>query len=114
VCIIARGEKVLDGSVREVKASQGDRSIALALEGAPSDAVRAILGDRSLVARSDDSNLFHEIELAPGADAAVLLRRLVEAGAPVRRFERVQPSLHKIFLERVGATGVEGGMGGDG
>jgi ABC-type uncharacterized transport system ATPase subunit len=32
----------------------------------------------------------------------------------VQRFELVQPSLHQIFLEKVGATGVEMGMTGNG
>ena len=114
VCIIAHGEKVLDGAVSAVKAAHGERSIALALDGAASTAVQSILADRSLVADVDDQNLFYELELAPGADPSVLLRRLVDAGAPIRRFERVQPSLHSIFLERVGATGVEEGMSGHG
>ena len=33
---------------------------------------------------------------------------------PITRFELVQPSLHQIFLQRVGATGVEEGMTGHG
>ena len=33
VCIIARGEKVLDGAVTDVKEEHGQRNIALALEG---------------------------------------------------------------------------------
>jgi ABC-2 type transport system ATP-binding protein len=125
VCIIARGEKVLDGKVSDVKASHGERSVALALDGDMTPAVRAILADRSLVMRIDDSNRYYELELAPGADSHALLRRLVEAGAPIRRFERVQPSLHQIFLDRVGAgarapgedawaPGVEAGMVGHG
>ncbi|HEX2780986.1 MAG TPA: ATP-binding cassette domain-containing protein [Gemmatimonadaceae bacterium] len=114
VCIIARGEKVLDGAVSAVKAAHGEHSVALALDGAVTPAVQAVLADRSLVAEMDDSNLYYELELAPGADARVLLRRLVEAGAAIRRFERVQPSLHSIFLERVGASGVEAGMSGHG
>jgi ABC-2 type transport system ATP-binding protein len=52
--------------------------------------------------------------MAPGADEQLLLRRVVEAGARIRRFERVQPSLHHIFLQRVGATGVEEGLSGHG
>ena len=32
----------------------------------------------------------------------------------IRRFERVQPSLHSIFLETVGASGIEEGMSGHG
>jgi len=114
VCIIARGEKVLDGSVTEVRSAHAGRTVALALEGSADAAVMAVLGDPTLVARLDDRSRSFEIELAPGADAQALLRRLVATGAAIQRFERVQPSLHQIFLERVGATGVEPGMSGHG
>jgi ABC-2 type transport system ATP-binding protein len=105
VCIIARGEKVLDGGVAQVKAEGGGRNVALVLGGGTRDAVR-VLEDRALVARVDDSNRAFEVELAAGADAQRLLRRLVEAGAVVERFELVHPSLHQIFLQRVRAADV--------
>jgi ABC-2 type transport system ATP-binding protein len=114
VCIIARGEKVLDGGVAEVKASRGTRNVALAIDGDASSAVRHVLADTTLVARMDDQNRFFEIELAPKADPQELLKKVVAAGANVRRFELISPSLHQIFLERVGATGVEEGMSGHG
>ena len=76
--------------------------------------VDAVLADRSLVARVDDSSRFFELELAPGGDTQVLLRRLVDAGAAIQRFERIQPSLHQIFLQKVGASGIETGMTGQG
>ncbi|MBA2687555.1 MAG: ATP-binding cassette domain-containing protein [Gemmatimonadaceae bacterium] len=114
VCIIARGEKVLDGSVVGVKEEHGNRSIALSVTGRMDGAVGEILNDHSLVKRVDDSNRYFEIELAPSADPQVLLRRLVDAGVGIQRFEMVQPSLHQIFLQKVGATGVEEGMTGHG
>jgi ABC-2 type transport system ATP-binding protein len=114
VCIIANGEKVLDGAIADVKEEHGQRNIALALEGNGLDKVGAILRDHSLVRRADDSNRFFEIEMADGADPQVLLRRIVECGASVQRFEMIQPSLHQIFLEKVGATAVEEGMTGHG
>jgi len=114
VCIIARGEKVLDGGVAEVKASRGTRNVALALDGTPPDGVRATLADRALVKRVDDQNRYFEIELAPMADPQELLRKVLATGAHVRRFELIAPSLHQIFLERVGATGVEEGISGHG
>ena len=114
VCIIARGDKVLDGSVSEVKAMHGGSHLAIALAGASTAAVDAILADRTLVSRVDDSSRFFEIELAEGADAQLLLRRLIDAGAVIERFERVQPSLHQIFLRKVGATGIEPGRAGRG
>jgi ABC-2 type transport system ATP-binding protein len=114
VCIIAGGEKVLDGAVADVRDAHGTRLVALGLDGAPSTAVQAVLSNRALVQRVDDSNRFLEIELAAGADAQQLLQALVATGAPIERFERVRPSLHRIFLEKVGATHVEAGMSGHG
>lgn len=114
VCIIARGEKVLDGTVRSVKEEHGNQNIALAVNGTIDGAVSQILNDQSLVRRVDDSNRFFEIELAPTADPQMLLRRLVDAGVGIQRFEMVQPSLHQIFLQKVGASGVEEGMTGHG
>jgi ABC-2 type transport system ATP-binding protein len=114
VCIIARGRKVLDGEVAAVKQAQGMRNVALAIDGDAQVAIRSVLQDRSLVARADDQNRFFEIELAPGAQPQELLRRVVATGANIRRFELISPSLHQIFLERVGAAGVEEGMSGHG
>jgi ABC-2 type transport system ATP-binding protein len=123
VCIIARGEKVLDGPVARVKEQHGGSHIALSLSGHGAAAgdgsrngVAAVLADRALVARADDQNRYFEIELAPGARPQQLLQRLVAAGADVERFELVRPSLHQIFLQKVGAAnaGVEEGMSGHG
>jgi ABC-2 type transport system ATP-binding protein len=114
VCIIARGEKVLDGTVAGVKAEAGARNVALSISGDTQNGVGVVLQDRQLVTKIDDSNNYFEIELAPGAEPQALLRRLVEAGANIERFELMRPSLHQIFLQRVGATGVETGMSGHG
>ncbi len=114
VCIIAKGEKVLDGAVADVKAEHAGRTIALAVAGGAGPEVLAVLGDRTLVSRADDNNRYFEIELVAGADPQALLRRLVATGAAITRFELVQPSLHQIFLQKVGASGIEEGMSGHG
>ncbi|HET7632321.1 MAG TPA: ATP-binding cassette domain-containing protein [Gemmatimonadaceae bacterium] len=105
VCIIARGRKVLDGRLSDVKAGHGVRNVALALDGGPRDAVQAVLADRALVTRYDDQNQYFEVELADGADAQQLLQRVVAGGARIRRFELIQPSLQQIFIDRVGGNG---------
>jgi ABC-2 type transport system ATP-binding protein len=110
VCIIARGRKVLDGGVAEVRRAHSGRMVALAVEGDARHLVAPILNDRRLITRVDDHNRSYELELAPGADAQEVLRRVVATGAAIQRFELVLPSLHQIFLERVGARGVEVGM----
>jgi ABC-2 type transport system ATP-binding protein len=115
VCIIARGEKVLDGTVADVKQEHGGNNVALALAGGGgAELVNRVLSDHKMVERVDDSNRYFEIALQKDADPQSLLHRLIEAGANIQRFELVQPSLHQIFLEKVGATGVEMGMSGNG
>jgi ABC-2 type transport system ATP-binding protein len=114
VCIIARGEKGLDGPVAAVKAEHGGCHVALALANGAAGRVTPILRDPRLVRRVDDSNRTFEIELAGGVSPQTLLRSLIDAGAAVERFELVQPSLHRIFLDKVGANGVENGMSGHG
>jgi ABC-2 type transport system ATP-binding protein len=112
VCIIAAGRKVLDGSLAEVKARYGGRHVAVTVEDGA--AAAAVLHDPHLVKRVDDNNRFFEVELAEDADPQELLRRLVGAGVRLQRFELVQPSLHRIFLEKVGVSGVEEGLSGIG
>ncbi|MBI4501772.1 MAG: ATP-binding cassette domain-containing protein [Gemmatimonadetes bacterium] len=102
VCIIARGEKVLDGSLAEVKQTHRGRHVALAVAGGVAS-IDSLLADRALVARADNYGNYAEIELAEGADPQRLLQLLVQTGVQVTRYEITEPSLHKIFLDRVGA-----------
>jgi ABC-2 type transport system ATP-binding protein len=102
VAIIARGEKVLDGRLSEVKREAGGRHVALAFHRHP-DAAARVLADRALVARVDDYGASAEATLAPGAESDALLAALVGAGVGVSRFEVVEPSLQSIFIARVGA-----------
>src|SRR6185437_7180079 len=64
VCIIARGEKVLDGPIEEVRTEHGATHVALSLGGSSANGVGAVLADRRLVARLDDSNRTFEVEIA--------------------------------------------------
>jgi ABC-2 type transport system ATP-binding protein len=114
VCIVARGEKVLDGPVMQVRSSHGGQHVALSLEDGARNGVATVLNDRRIVKRVDDQNRFFEVELTDDADPQTFLRRIVETGARVQRFELIQPSLHQIFLQKVGATNVEPGMTGQG
>jgi ABC-type uncharacterized transport system ATPase subunit len=59
--------------------------------------------------------------LHDGADHQAILRRGVEAGATIYRFDLVEPRLHEIFVRHAGdgatgdagtPTGVLGNMGG--
>lgn len=114
VCIISRGEKVLDGSVQEVRSQHGTRVVMIAFECSPTPAVRNVLINPTLVDRVSEQPQVMEVELAASAAPHDLLSELISAGARLDRFELVRPSLHRIFLEKVGAAGVETGMSGHG
>jgi ABC-2 type transport system ATP-binding protein len=102
VVIIARGQKVVDGSLATVKREFGGRHIALTFTRNGDRAAR-VLGDRTLVERSDDYGASAEVQLASGSDPDRLLRALVEHDVGLSRFEVVEASLQSIFIAKVGA-----------
>jgi ABC-2 type transport system ATP-binding protein len=101
ITIIARGKKLVDGSLAEVKQRHGGRHLSVGFDGQPGSAA-AVFADRRLVAKVQDFGQYAELELAPGADAQEILKALVSSGARLTRFEIVTPSLHKIFVDLVG------------
>jgi ABC-2 type transport system ATP-binding protein len=106
VCIIARGKKVLEGPLERIKRdAAGDRLVALAFLD-PEDEARArtgVLADQAMVAGIRDRRGYLEVELPPGQESGQLLSSLMASGARLRRFELIEPSLHQIFVDRVGA-----------
>jgi ABC-2 type transport system ATP-binding protein len=96
ICLINKSRKVLEGSLREVKRGYGRRAVALRAEN-----FDGVLDDPRLVERVKPFGDYSEVLLAEGADAQDLLRRLVEGGAQITRFESVEPSLHDIFIQKV-------------
>ena len=101
VCIIARGKKLVDGPLSEVKRTHGGRHVLVNFDGARGDADR-VFADRSVVMKADVSGQYAELELTPAADAQRILQSLVSSGARLSRFELAEPSLNKIFIDLVG------------
>jgi ABC-2 type transport system ATP-binding protein len=117
ICIIARGKKLLDGPLADIQrreAADGVISLGLApgfRDAASRAAADAVLADRALVAerrppraRAHVEGVDCEVKLADGATAQQLLTALVAAGVGLLRFEVVVPTLHQIFVDRVGAS----------
>ena len=98
ILLINKAKKVISGSLRKVKESYGKNLIALRATG-----VNGVLDDHSLVAKVVEHADESEVQLADGADAQLLLKRLVDSGAAVTKFEQIEPSLNDIFIEQVGS-----------
>ena len=96
ILLINKAQKVIGGSLRQVKESYGRNLIALRAAN-----VNGVLDDRSLVARVVEHADESEVQLADGADSQVLLKRLIDAGATVTKFEQIEPSLNDIFIDAV-------------
>src|ERR1700730_4476543 len=99
VCMINRAHKVLDGRLREIRRSFSRNAVALQFEGGD-----GLLNDPELVANIRQNGEDTEVLLVPGANPQTLLKRLVESGVNIRKFELVEPSLHDIFIEKVRET----------
>ena len=96
VCMINRAHKVLDGRLREIRRSFSRNAVALQFAGGD-----GLLDDSSLIANVRQHDEEFEVLMAPGASPQALLKRLVDSGAVVTKFELVEPTLHDIFIEKV-------------
>jgi ABC-2 type transport system ATP-binding protein len=96
VCMINRAHKVLDGRLRDIRRSFSRNAVALQFDGGD-----GLLNDPALVANIRQNGDDFEVLLVPGANPQTLLKRLVDAGTAVTKFELVEPSLHDIFIEKV-------------
>lgn len=96
ICLINRSRKVLEGPLREVKRGFSRHAVALRLEGGD-----GVLDDSLLVTNIKRHADEIEALLAEGASAQILLKRLIDSGATVGKFEMIEPSLNDIFIAKV-------------
>jgi ABC-2 type transport system ATP-binding protein len=96
VCMINRSHKVLDGKLREIRRSFSRNAVALQFEGDD-----GLLNDPELVASMRRVGDDLEVLLGPGVSPQLLLKRLVDSGVVISKFELVEPTLHDIFIEKV-------------
>jgi ABC-2 type transport system ATP-binding protein len=95
ICLVHKGESVLNGTMREVKSRYPRNHVTIQYEG--SDAFLQFPGIAS--SRSFPGSV--EIQLKPGASAQDLLH-LAAANATIYKFELAEPSLEEIFIQTVG------------
>jgi ABC-2 type transport system ATP-binding protein len=108
VCIIARGKKVLDGKLREIKresAAEGVIALGFADELSKERAEPVLSDAKLVIERKPPRPGEHadcEVVLADGIKPESLLKTLLNHDVGVRLFEVVVPTLHQIFVQRVG------------
>src|SRR6267143_1047518 len=101
LCIIARGRKLVDGALSDIKRTHGGHHLVIGFDGSPGGAAQ-VFADKGLVSKVDNYGQYAELELASSADPQQILQRLVTSGARLSKFELQEASLNKIFIDLVG------------
>ena len=101
VCMIFRGNKVLDGTLKQIQDQHGADTLRVRVEDA-TIALHSLPG----VQRVEDYGQMQELVLAPGANPQEVLSALV-GRARVLKFEIATPSLHDIFVRIAGPAAKE-------
>jgi ABC-2 type transport system ATP-binding protein len=101
LCIIARGRKLVDGALGDIKRTHGGHHLVIGFDGSLGGAAQ-VFADKGLVSKADNYGQYAELELAAGADPQQILQRLVTSGARLSKFELQEASLNKIFIDLVG------------
>ena len=96
VCLISQAEKVLDGRLDDLKRAESKGVVDVLFDGANN----WIEGPEVLSIEPASGGV--HVLLKEGADAQSILHRGVAAGVHINRFERVEPSLHEIFVKHAG------------
>jgi ABC-2 type transport system ATP-binding protein len=103
VCIIAGGEKVLDGPMREVRRAHRANRYRLEFDEQTAE-IERFIRQGSHFSSVEQSRGGWDVDLAPTTTSPELLRAIGELGVPVKKFEHMEPTLHEIFVTKVGGV----------
>jgi len=96
VCLISRARKVLDGDLREIRNAEDRGDVAVEFEGDPE-----WLDIPEIVTAEPGEEAWH-LRLREDVDPRVIVEHALASGIELRRFERVAPRLHEIFIRHAG------------
>jgi ABC-2 type transport system ATP-binding protein len=101
ICLFNKGEAILNGKLREVKASFGKNTINMEFEGDSS-----FLDQLENVRINNRSTNFAEIRILDNQPMQDILKKAMEK-VEIHKFERVEPSLNEIFISTVGESNLK-------
>jgi ABC-2 type transport system ATP-binding protein len=99
ICLINKGQSVLDGDLRAIKQSYGKNTVRIEYSGDGD-----FLNQPELIESVNHFGAVVEAKLRPGADPQEILKLAVQRGVRITRFELVEPPLNDIFIKKVSET----------
>jgi ABC-2 type transport system ATP-binding protein len=97
VLILKDGETVLQGNLKEIKKGYGRTNLEIKCQ----DDIETLYMDQNLQLVSKAANGY-EFKIHSDAEAYTLLDKIMKSKARLDKFEIREPSLHEIFIEKVG------------
>lgn len=99
ICLINKGQSILDGDLRAIKQSFGKNTLRIEYSGDGE-----FLNQPALIENLNRFGAVVEAKLRPGADPQEILSLAVARGVRIARFELVEPPLNDIFIQKVSET----------
>ena len=96
ICLINKGESVLEGELAAIKRSYGKNTVRLEYSGDGD-----FLNQPGVIASVNHFGAVAEARLEPGADPQEILKKAVANGVRINHFELIEPPLNDIFIEKV-------------
>ena len=97
VVIINKGKTVLKGNLKQIKDTYPAKKLEINVK---QDITNQIIENGMKIEKNLDNN--YEIKIENEEQAQNLLKKLIEQGINVEKFELKKPSLNDIFIEKVG------------
>ncbi|MCR5608792.1 MAG: ATP-binding cassette domain-containing protein [Lachnospiraceae bacterium] len=95
--IIDKGNVVLQGNLNEIKKSYGRVNLCVKVEGDIENLIKE--ADLTVVNKTPNE---YQLKVNKEEDAKVLLEKILQTNLPLIKFELREPTLHEIFVEKVG------------
>ena len=95
--ILKNGQTVLQGNLKEIKASYGRTNLTVSCK----EEIDSLIENQHMKLVSKN-NAGYEFKIHSDEEAYGLLEKIMEAKVRLDKFEIREPSLHEIFVEKVG------------
>ena len=101
IALLNRSEKVLDGSVKEIRKQFRSNRFKISFSGQVLGFTNALWTAAEIVKREQEDDVYHfELKAAPGVSGSQLLK-LVLPVCDVHAFNEIVPSMNEIFISQV-------------
>jgi len=95
--ILKNGKTVLQGNLKAIKASYGRTNLSVSCDGN----IEALITEQAMKVISRNATGY-EFKINSDEQAYALLEKMLKANVRLDKFEIREPSLHEIFVEKVG------------